>query len=595
MKNFIKMTLATLTGLLLFGGVVTFIFAGIIGAAASFGKQQATVPESAVLTMDMSTVMLMEQTQEPDPMSMLQGNSMEISPLGIYSAIRAINIAAQDPAIRFIYMKPDGVMGGLAHIEELRTALKHFRESGKAVVSYMENPTNAGYYLASVSDKIYMTVHDGGMNMLSGLSSQMIFLKDLLDKMGINVQLIRHGKYKSAGEMFIRSSASKENLEQNEAMIASIWKSWASEIASSREISVPELNGMINNLELNFPEDFLSKGLVDELVTYQQMRQKLADLYVTEEPEDIKVISLQDYASARTLINLKPKGKVAVIYADGDIIDGKAKENQIVAGDRFAKIISEIRQDSTIKAAVLRVNSPGGSVLASEKIKSELALLQERMPVVASYGNYAASGGYWISAGCDKIFSNATTLTGSIGVFSMIPDFSKTVEDKLHIGMTSVNSNRHADMYGMMRPLTASETAYMQASVEKIYDKFTSLVADGRDMTVAKVDEIAQGRVWSGAEALDINLVDQIGTIEDAINWAALSIEGVSRIADVEVVGYPKPLTGLELLLESFNTTGEQNIFTGTPFKGIGEAFGSWNASETGKVYARMPYEIIIR
>ena len=595
MKNFIKMTLATLTGLLLFGGVVTFIFAGIIGAAASLGKQQATVPESAVLTMDMSTVMLMEQTQEPDPMSMLQGNSMEISPLGIYSAIRAINIAAQDPAIRFIYMKPDGVMGGLAHIEELRTALKHFRESGKAVVSYMENPTNAGYYLASVSDKIYMTVHDGGMNMLSGLSSQMIFLKDLLDKMGINVQLIRHGKYKSAGEMFIRSSASKENLEQNEAMIASIWKSWASEIASSREISVPQLNGMINNLELNFPEDFLSKGLVDELVTYQQMRQKLADLYVTEKPEDIKVISLQDYASARTLINLKPKGKVAVIYADGDIIDGKAKENQIVAGDRFAKIISEIRQDSTIKAAVLRVNSPGGSVLASEKIKSELALLQERMPVVASYGNYAASGGYWISAGCDKIFSNATTLTGSIGVFSMIPDFSKTVEDKLHIGMTSVNSNRHADMYGMMRPLTASETAYMQASVEKIYDKFTSLVADGRDMTVAKVDEIAQGRVWSGAEALEINLVDQIGTIEDAINWAALSIEGVSRIADVEVVGYPKPLTGLELLLESFNTTGEQNIFTGTPFKGIGEAFGSWNASETGKVYARMPYEYVIR
>ena len=595
MKNFIKMTLATLTGLLLFGGVVTFIFAGIIGAAASLGKQQAVVPDSAVLTMDMSTVMIMEQTQEPDPMSMLQGNGMEISPLGIYSAIRAINIAAQDPAIKFIYMKPDGVMGGLAQIEELRTALKHFRESGKAVVSYMENPTNAGYYLASVSDKIYMTVHDGGMNMLSGLSSQMIFLKDLLDKMGVNVQLIRHGKYKSAGEMFIRSSASKENLEQNEAMIASIWKSWASEIAASREISVLELNGMINNLELNFPEDFLSKGLVDELVTYQQMRQKLADLYVTERPEDVKVISLQDYASARTLINLKPKGKVAVIYADGDIMDGKAKENQVVASDRFAKIISEIRQDSTIKAAVLRVNSPGGSVLASEKIKSELALLQERMPVVASYGNYAASGGYWISAGCDKIFSNATTLTGSIGVFSMIPDFSKTMEDKLHIGMTSVNSNRHADMYGMMRPLTASETAYMQASVEKIYDKFTSLVAEGRDMTVSRVDEIAQGRVWSGAEALEINLVDQIGTIEDAINWAALSIEGVSRIADVEVVGYPKPLTGLELLLESFNTTGEQNIFAGTPFKGIGEAFGSWNASETGKVYARMPHEIIIR
>jgi len=595
MKNFIKMTLATLTGLLLFGGVMTFVFAGIIGAAASLGKQQPVMPDSAVLTMDMSTVMLMEQTQEADPLAMIQGGGMEVSPLGIYSAIRAINIAAQDPAVKFIYMKPDGVMGGMAQIEELRMALKHFRESGKAIVSYIENPTNAGYYLASVSDKIYMTTHDGSMNMLSGLSSRMIFLKDLLDRMGVNVQLIRHGKYKSAGEMFIRNSASKENIEQNEAMVASVWKSWAGEIAAARNMSVADLNGMLDNLELNFPEDFLSKGLADELVTYSQMRQKLADLYVTEDPEDVKAISIQDYAAVRNLVNLKPKAKVAVIYADGDIMDGKSKDPQVVAGDRFARIISDIRRDSTIKAAVLRVNSPGGSVLASEKIKAELELLQERMPVVASYGNYAASGGYWISAGCDKIFSNATTLTGSIGVFSMIPDFSKTVEDKLHVGITAVNSNRHSDMYGMMRPLTATETAYMQASVEKIYEQFTSLVAEGRDMTVADVDEIAQGRVWSGAEALGIGLVDQIGTIEDAINWAALSIEGVSHISDVEIVGYPKPLTSLELLLESFSTTGEQNILAGTPFKGIGEAFGSWNASETGKVYARMTHEYVIR
>ena len=298
----------------------------------------------------------------------------------------------------------------------------------------------------------------------------------------------------------------------------------------------------------------------------------------------------------RTPLNLKPKAKVAVIYADGDIVDGKAKESQIVAGDRFAKIISEIRNDSTVKAAVLRVNSPGGSVLASEKIKTELALLQERMPVVASYGNYAASGGYWISAGCDKIYSNATTLTGSIGVFSMIPDFSRTVEDKLHIGITSVNSNRHADMYGMMRPLTDKEMAYMQASVEKIYDRFTGIVAEGRDMAVSRVDEIAQGRVWTGAEALGINLVDQIGTIEDAITWAALSVDGVAAVEEVEVVGYPKPLTGLELLMESFGgSQQEQNILAGTPFKSVGTAFGNWNASETGKVYARMPHEIIIR
>ena len=596
MKNFIKMTLATLTGLLLFGVVATFIMGGIIGAVATLGKEQPVMPSSAVLTMDMSTVMLMEQTQEMDPLTVIQGNGLEISSLGIYSAIRAINIAAADPAIKFIFMKPDGVMGGMAQIEELRTALENFRKSGKAIVSYMENPTNAGYYLASVSDKIYMTSHDGGMNMLTGASSQMIFLKDLLSKLGINVQLIRHGKYKSAGEMFIRNSASKENLEQNEAMVQSVWSSWAGRIAESRETSVDDFNALLNGLELNFPEDFLANGLVDELVTYEQMRQKLADLYVTDRPENVKTISIQDYAMIRTPLNLKPKAKVAVIYADGDIVDGKAKESQIVAGDRFAKIISEIRNDSTVKAAVLRVNSPGGSVLASEKIKAELALLQERMPVVASYGNYAASGGYWISAGCDKIYSNATTLTGSRGVFSMIPDFSKTVNDKLHVGITSVKSNSHADMYGMMRPLTDKEIAYMQASVEKIYDRFTGIVAEGRDMEVSRVDEIAQGRVWTGAEALDINLVDQIGTIEDAITWAALSVDGVAAVEEVEVVGYPKPLTGLELLMESFGgTQQEQNILAGTPFKSIGTAFGNWNASETGKVYARMPHEIIIR
>ena len=596
MKNFIKMTLATLTGLLLFGVVATFIMGGIIGAVATLGKEQPVMPSSAVLTMDMSTVMLMEQTQEMDPLTVIQGNGLEISSLGIYSAIRAINIAAADPAVKFIFMKPDGVMGGMAQIEELRTALENFRKSGKAIVSYMENPTNAGYYLASVSDKIYMTSHDGGMNMLTGASSQMIFLKDLLSKLGINVQLIRHGKYKSAGEMFIRNSASKENLEQNEAMVQSVWSSWAGRIAESRETSVDDFNALLNGLELNFPEDFLANGIVDELVTYEQMRQKLADLYVTDRPENVKTISIQDYAMIRTPLNLKPKAKVAVIYADGDIVDGKAKESQIVAGDRFAKIISEIRNDSTVKAAVLRVNSPGGSVLASEKIKAELTLLQERMPVVASYGNYAASGGYWISAGCDKIYSNATTLTGSIGVFSMIPDFSKAVRDKLHVGLTSVKSNPHADMYGMMRPLTDKEIAYMQASVEKIYDRFTGIVAEGRDLTVSRVDEIAQGRVWTGAEALDINLVDQIGTIEDAITWAALSVDGVAAVEEVEVVGYPKPLTGLELLMESFGgTQQEQNILAGTPFKSIGTAFGNWNASETGKVYARMPHEIIIR
>ena len=591
MKEFVKMTLATLTGLLLFGFISMFIMIGMIGAMAAVGSSKPVMPAEAVLSIDFSKMTLAEQTEEADPFAALQGGDM-ITPVGIYEAIKAVNAAAEDPAIRYIYMRPDAASGGFARIEEFRTALKNFRNSGKAVVSYIESPTNAGYYLASVSDKIYMTSYDGGMNMFGGISSQLIFLKDALDRLGVNVQLIRHGKYKSAGEMYIRNSSSKENMEQNEAMIGSIWESWATLIAQDRGISVETLNNMLNNLELNFPEDFLAKGLVDELLTRDELQKKLADLYVTDDYKHVKSISLADYATLKKTVNYKAANKVAVIYAEGNIVDGGAKDQ--VAGDRFAKIIQDVRNDKDVKAVVLRVSSPGGSVLASEKIKAELDLLRESVPVIASYGEYAASGGYWISANSDYIFSNATTLTGSIGVFSMIPDIGGTLKNKLHVNVTPVNSNEHADMYGMIRPLDNKEVAYMQASVEKIYDKFTNIVAAGRDMTVEDVDAIAQGRVWTGAEALGIGLVDQIGTIEDAINYAATSIEGVTSVNDVQVVAYPKPQTPIEALLESFGGKGE-SVFAGTPLENVETAFSGWTEAQSGKMYARIPYEIIVK
>ncbi len=584
------MTLATVVGLCIFGVIAFIMMFAMVGALASLGETQPVMPREGVLQINMSTMTLAEQTKEADPFASLQGNQT-ITPVGIYNAVKAINAAATDPAVKFIYMKPDAAMGGIAQIEEFRKALQNFRASGKAVVSYIENPTNAGYYLASVSDKIYMTSYDGGMNTFAGVSSQLFFLKDILDRLGVNVQLIRHGKYKSAGEMYIRNSSSPENMEQNKAMISSIWNSWAKEIAESRGISLDDLNGMLDNLELNFPSDFLKKGLVDELLTREELQQQLCVLYSAEKFEDIKAIQLPDYAKLKSVVNFKADKKIAVIYAEGNIVDGNGKQQ--VAGDRFAQIISDVRKDSTIKAVVLRVNSPGGSVLASEKIKNEISLIQENgVPVIASYGDYAASGGYWISAGCDKIYSDATTLTGSIGVFSMIPDISGTLKNKLHVNITPVNSNRHGDMYNMMRPLSKPELDYMQASVERIYDKFTELVAEGRDMTVEAVDNIAQGRVWTGAEALDIGLVDEIGTLEDAINYAALTLD--STIEDIQIAEYPKPQTTMEMLLESFGGPAE-NAFSGTPFESVADAFMGWTSSESGKVYARMPYEISIR
>lgn len=594
MKDFVKMTLATIAGLFLFGFVAIFLMIAMVGALAAAGDTQPVIPSEGVLQINMADMTLAEQSKEADPFAAFS-NSNTLTPVGIYNAIKAVNAAAGDPAVKFIYMKPDATSGGPAQIEEFRCALENFRKSGKAIVSYIENPTNAGYYLASVSDKIYMTSYDGGMNMFSGISSQMIFLKDILDRMGINVQLIRHGKYKSAGEMFVRSSSSKENLEQNESMVNSMWHSWAEKIAISRDITVEDLNEMLNDLELNFPSDFIEKGLVDELLTREQLQQQLCDLYSAEKFEDIKAIQFPDYVKAKTsAVNLKAKKKVAVIYAEGNIVDGN--EKQQVAGDRFAKIISDVRKDTTVKAVVLRVNSPGGSVLASEKIKAEVELIQKNgVPVIASYGDYAASGGYWISAGCDHIFANASSLTGSIGVFSMIPDISKTLSDKIHITVTPVNSNKHADMYNMMRPLDPTEMAYMQATVEKIYERFTEVVSEGREMSVENVDAVGQGRVWTGTEALEKGLVDEIGTIEDAIIYAALSIDGITDIEDVQIAEFPKPLSTFETLMESFGGSG-QNVFSGTPLESVESAFKDWSVpSESGKVYARLPYEISIR
>lgn len=586
MKDFVKMTLAVVLGLFIAGLAMFFFSLMMIGSLAALGSSQPTMPKEAVLTVDMSTFVLSEQTQETDPLASLQGEESR-SYLGILSAVRAVNAAAEDPAVKFMYLRPDGVAGGLSQLEEFRKALKNFRNSGKAIIALTETPTNGSYYLASVADKILMYDYAGGMNMITGLSTQMFFLKDILDKLGINVQLIRHGKYKSAGEMFIKNDISPDNRLQNEVMLKSIWSAWTKDISEDRDITEEEFNSLVDNLALNDPQDFLDNGLVDELMDKEGFKERLTGLYGAEKFDDIKTISIQDYAVLKNTPNIKAKEKIAIIYAEGNIIDGRGKEQ--IAGDRFASIIADVRKDSTVKAVVLRVNSPGGSVVASDKIKVELDLLRKDKPLIASYGNYAASGGYWISNNCDYIFSNATTLTGSIGVYSMIPDFSRTAKEIAHVNIVTIGSNRHGDMYSGMRPLDRAELAYMQKSVEDIYTRFTSIVAEGRDMTVEAVDEIAQGRVWAGSDALEIGLVDQIGTLEDAVSYAMASIGG-SDLSAYQIAEYPKPLTTIEKLMESFGGNNA-SVLKGTPFEPVEKAFRDWNGSNSGQVYARLPYE----
>ena len=591
MKDFLKMTLAVLAGLFIAGILGFMLFFGFIGTLASLGSSTPAMPRSGVLFMDMSRISIAEQTQETDPMAMIQGQ--DISIIGLWDAVKAIEKAASDPAVQCIYLKADGLSaGGIAPVEELRQALGDFRLSGKPVVAYTENPGTGSYYLASVADKIYMGSYKGGSNMMVGVGTQMIFLKDLLDKLGVNVQLIRHGKFKSAGEMYIKSRPSEENLLQTREMVNSMWDGMAESICSSREISRGELDGMIDGLRLNTPEDFLACRLVDELLTKEELKEKITILAKESRYEDVKFISLSDYVNINAQTVSKARRKIAIIFAEGEIIDGYDKQE--VAGDRFAGIISSVRADSTVKAVVLRVASPGGSVAASEKIRTEIDLLRKVKPVIASYGNYAASGGYWISNSCDKIFSDKSTLTGSIGVFSMIPDLSGTAEKVFHVGVTNVGSSKHSDMYSLTRPLDAEETAFMQKSVDDIYEAFLENVSAGRGMDKAEIDEIAQGRVWTGSDALKIGLVDEIGTLADAVRYAAIAAgDTEADLGTWEVAAYPKPMTTLDIILE--NLTGSTDALAGTPFESVGRAFRGWDATSTGKVYARMPYIMEIK
>ena len=592
MKDFVKMMLAVICAFIVMQLIGFFLLFAMVGAM-SLGGSKTVLPREGVLDIDMEQFTLGEQTQDDSfsPGISMLGMSAGGATVGLWDAMQAIEAAAADPGIKYILLRADAASGGTSSIEELRAALAEFRKSGKAVVAYTENPSAGSYYLASVADKVYMTSYHGGSPQMTGIASQMIFLKDLLDKVGVNYQLIRHGKYKSAGEMYIKNAPSAENREQYQVMVNSLWKTVSTATAESRGLTVEKYNDLIDNLKLNFPEDFLENGLVDELLDHEGLVTKLCDLAQVEKSEDLHLVSLLDYVNAK-VNRLRGKENVAILFADGEIVEGKGYSD--IASGRFVAEIDKIRKDKTVKSVVLRVNSPGGSVIASEKIRTALKLLMDEKPLVASYGNYAASGGYWISAGTQKIFSDATCLTGSIGVFSMIPEFSKTA-GKVGVNFVTVGSNKHSDMYSLMRPFDAEETASMQAYIEDVYGRFVGLVAAGRSLETQQVDDMAQGRVWVGTDALGLGLVDEIGGLREAVNYAA-SLAGYVSKGDYHVVTYPAKLSQTEQLLDMFSGKKEApSILEGTPFEALGKTLQGLRENEPTQVYARLPYDIEIR
>ena len=559
MKPFWKVVFGGCLGTLLAFILVNLIFFGLIGSAvSSIGKnadKQPSVPKNAILRIDLGDP-LAERTKDSFSFDLLGGNADLAKTVSLLDAERALEAAAADPQIRLVYLKADKLGMGLAQAEEFRDALLRFRESGKPIVAYSQSLTAGTYYLASVADKVILNTY--GDCRIEGLSSQLIYYKDLIDHLGIDVQLIRHGKYKSAGEPYIRSEMSRENREQYEQLLASVWDVIAEGVAASRGFTPEAFNGWIDDLALGNAGDALQCGLVDELWYDDQVRDYLCTLCDVKKVKNLRYVSLREYAQARVKDNYRAKDKIAVLYADGEIVMDDNGNGSI--GNRFAREIAQVRQDSSVKAVVFRVNSPGGSVQASAAIEREIELLKACKPVVASYGSYAASGGYWISCNADKIFSDRSTLTGSIGVFGLIPSFGRALQKNIHLNVFEVSTHKHGALANGMTPLDSEEEAVMQQQIDDTYEDFVGRVAAGRDMTTEAVDEIAQGRVWAGSDAIKIGLVDELGGLNDAIRYAAAMVS----LENYRLVEYPLVPTLYDQVLASVSDQGtEQDIEAG--------------------------------
>jgi protease-4 len=586
MKNFLKIIAGTFIGSLLAMVLGFFILLGVVGSMATLSSSaKPVVPKSAVLSFNFKTAITEQSVEDPFAMfNPLGGASSKTQ--GILNLIETIEKAATDQSIKFIYMNVTDLNAGISHIEEIRAALVRFRESGKPVIAYADNYSQPAYYLATAADKIYM--NPGGMAPLTGLSMSSLFFKDLLDKAGLEVQLIRHGKFKAAAEQFISNKMSSENREQIQAYINAVWKTWVDDISAARGISPERINQMADNLELHSAQKALDANLVDGLMYKDKLADTLAKLFGVESEKQLKMISSGDYSKATFKINFKEKNKIAVIYADGEIIMGKSDEN--IASDSFIEHISRVRKDSTIKAVVLRVNSPGGSAQSSDIIDREIQLLREKKPVIISMGDYAASGGYWISAKSDKILTNNTTLTGSIGVFSMAVNIEKGLKKHLHINPETVTTNRYSDLMSGFRPIEKREIEFVQAAIEDIYTDFINLVSEGRNLTPEKVDEIAQGRIWSGLDAVQIGLADERGGIREAINTAA----AFSGLESYRVVEYPVKKTQLDKLMEILSDGAYAAKTVSNPGMMVENAYNYLRKESGIRHFARLPFSVTL-
>ena len=590
MKDFLKYTLASIIGVIIAGVIGFFILAGMLSAILSFSEKTVDVKDKSLLVMKFED--RITERSDKNPLRELNlpglGGTQET---GLDDILSCLKKAKNDSRIKGIFLNPVDLQCGLGTVEEIRNALIDFKQSGKFVYAYGEALSQKAYYLVSVADKIVL--NPKGMVDFKGLSVERNFFKDALEKLGVEMQVIRHGKFKAAVEPFIREDMSPENKLQTKTYMESLWNQMLTDISASRGLDTATLNKLADEVTTFQQAEFLKQtGLVDTLMYKDEVIDDLKQMTSIREKSDLRTINVESYSKVPAQTDGKglARDKIAVIYASGDIDMGDNDGTDGIYSEKLSRTIREARQDSSIKAIVLRINSPGGSAYGAEVIWREVELAAAAKPLIASMGDVAASGGYYIAAAADTIMADRTTITGSIGIFAVIPNAGKLLNDKLGITQDVVKTNEHADILSLKRPMTNFEQKVLQNFIENSYDTFIGRVAAGRGMTKSQVDSIGQGRVWASGNAIGIGLIDLYGGIEDAVSLAAK----MSKLDHYRIVKLPKIEDPIEEWIKELSGNAKMKILKSE----LGDQYQIFRElkkiSGMNGVYTRIPYDITI-
>ena len=589
MNSFWKVFLAGLLGsivALIVIVITLFIRFGVM--ISSFSPEPPEITDNSVLHIKLDKDIPDRSSDNPfDNIDFVTFQSTKT--LGLNDILKTLEKAKTDERIKGICLEVSGLPAGMASVEEIRNALIEFKETGKFIVAYSDFYSQKAYYLASVADSIYLNPQ--GMLDWRGMYSQVVFFKGTLEKLGIEIQVFRHGKFKSAVEPFLYDEMSESNKLQTLTYVSSLWNHMLADISKKRNISMDELNLYADSLMLDDAEAALNLKMIDKLMYRDELLAELKSKANYVEKDENYLVSLGTYNKVPVKGKKKKlsENRVAVVFAEGSIVDGNGSAGEI-GGDRLAEEIRKVREDEKVKALVLRVNSPGGSGLASEIILREMELTKAVKPVVISMGNLAASGGYYIACKADYIFAQPNTLTGSIGVFGLIPNLGKMMNEKLGLSFDGVGTNAHSDWGNTTRAVDPFESTKIQHQVEAFYDVFIGHVAQGRNMTKAEVDSIGQGRVWSGVNALEIGLVDELGGLDNAVKKAV----ELAKLEDYRIKELPEQKDFLETMMNDFSSQVQLYYLKNQ----LGEEFRYLEIITFVKnakgVQARLPYDIVV-